>query len=58
MKKFNLEITLEDEDSCHGCPRLQMGDRFGTWVCTALEKPAATSWPRPKWCPLKEVEEA
>jgi len=57
MKKFNLEITLEDEDSCHGCPRLQMGGRFGTWVCTALEKPAATAWPRPKWCPLKEVEE-
>lgn len=60
MKEFYLKIKLNDEYSCEGCPKYEMGHvtgfMYGEWTCKAFEDPKGIPSEniRPSWCPLIE----
>lgn len=59
MSKYTLEVALDDDVSCMGCPCLHdyswcrvaylTGRKRGEWDIYNTK--------RPEWCPLKEEEE-
>jgi hypothetical protein len=57
MKKFILEVELEDGSKCDGCSCHDFDPQYGVWYCGAADEGAVLRTPdRPDWCPLKEVE--